>query len=338
MPPLLAAIASFFAVLMMLVGQVSAGSVVGAGTAGAVAVGGAASAGDEDARRHVRHEFFVFKADRISEIDVASGLGNIELTPHGQGPDEQSRLPKWIRTPDGGLPDFDPKADVLVIAQIHARHAEVLGDPTLEPAIRDGVLTVKAVWPDKDYDNIPHGVDYVVRTPGVGAFDLKSGLGDIRVDGAHGEGSAKTGLGDVIIREQRGDVSVKSGLGDLDVEFHADHTGRSELVTGLGDIRALGMAEGELVTGQGDITAKITSSPTGEIKIASSMGTVKVELAEGIDANLEAATAMGSLRVNRELCDLDQPDSPGYKSIKAVLGGGGHRIVCSSNMGGVFIN
>ncbi len=337
MPPLLAAIASFFAVLMMLVGQVSAGA-GGAEEASAsdASSGSAWASKDGDTRRHVRHVFFVFKADQISKVDVASGLGNIELTPH-----KQSEMPKWIRTPDRDIPDHNPETDVLVIAQIHAKHAEVLNDPTLEPTIEGGVLTVKAVWPEKDYDNSPHGVDYVVRMPGVTAFELKSGLGDVRVDHAHGEGSAKTGLGDVALRGQVGPVDAKTGLGDIDVDFdadHADHAGRSVLATGLGDIRAHGMTEGELVTGQGDLTATITSSPTGEIKIASGMGTVKVELPDGIDANLEATAAMGTLRVSRELCDLDQPNSPGLKSVKAVLGGGGHRIVCSSNMGGVFIN
>ena len=334
MPPLLAAIASFFAVLMMLVGQVSAGA-GGAEEASAsdASSGSAWTSKDGDTRRHVRHVFFVFKADQISKVDVASGLGNIELTPH-----KQSKMPNWIRTPDRDIPDHNPETDVLVIAQVHAKHADVLNDPTLEPTIEGGVLTVKAVWPEKDYDNSPHGVDYVVRMPGVTAFELKSGLGDVRVDHAHGEGSAKTGLGDVMLRGQVGPVDAKTGLGDIDVEFDADHAGRSVLATGLGDIRAHGMTEGELVTGQGDLTATITSSPTGAIKIASGMGTVKVELPKEIDARLEATTAMGTLRVSRELGDAERRNSASYKSVKAVLGGGGHRIVCSSNMGGVFIN
>ncbi|HEY1822268.1 MAG TPA: DUF4097 family beta strand repeat-containing protein [Trebonia sp.] len=182
----------------------------------------------------------------------------------------------------------------------------------------------------------PESIDLVIQLPTDSDVRGEAGLGDFQSDGALGTVVLKTDLGAVRLAET-GPLNLRSGLGEITVE---GVTGSAEVHSGSSDIR-IGAVDGTadvsssngkvrvgVVTGPAiikaangpvsvdralsDITAtssngevRIGEVVRGKVSATSKNGSVEVGIREGSAAWLELNTGVG--RVYNELASADAP-------------------------------
>ena len=160
-----------------------------------------------------------------------------------------------------------------------------------------------------------------VRSAGrLGELEVKSGMGDIRVDEA-GPVRIRTGLGEVAVGRIRGDADVKTGSGLIDI---GSVGGSASVKNSNGDTR-IGDAEGrvdlrsangsiEVDSARSHVTAKtafgnlrlgVVSHGTIEAKTA--CGQIEIGVLDGVTAWLELSTSFGG--VDNELDETERPSS-----------------------------
>ena len=184
----------------------------------------------------------------------------------------------------------------------------------------------------------PESIDVVIQLPTDSDVRGEAGLGDFQSDGVLGSVVLKTGLGAVRLVEA-GPVNLRSGLGEITVE---GVSGSAEVHSGSSDIR-IGAVDGTadvstgngrvrvgLVTGPANIKASngsvsvdralsdiTAASSNGEVRIGevvrgkvsatSKNGGVEVGVREGSAAWLELNTGVG--RVYNELASAGAPEA-----------------------------
>lgn len=160
-----------------------------------------------------------------------------------------------------------------------------------------------------------------VHTAGrLGELDVKTGMGDVRVDEA-GPVRIRTGLGEVIVGRVEGDADVKTGSGRIEigsVEGSAtvknsngdtrigDIAGRAQLQSANGTIQ-VDSARSHVTakTAFGDVRLGVLSQGTTEAKTA--YGQIEIGVLDGVAAWLDLSTSFG--RVNNELEDTGRPSA-----------------------------
>jgi hypothetical protein len=152
----------------------------------------------------------------------------------------------------------------------------------------------------------------------LGELDIKTGMGDVRVDEA-GPVKIRTGFGKVTVGRVGGDAEVKTGSGRIDIGSVA---GSATVKNSNGDTR-IGEVEGRaqlqnangaiqvdsarsLVTAKtalGDVRLGLLSQGATEAKTA--CGQIDIGVLDGVAAWLDLSTGFG--RVNNELEDTGHP-------------------------------
>jgi DUF4097 and DUF4098 domain-containing protein YvlB len=158
----------------------------------------------------------------------------------------------------------------------------------------------------------------VSGTGRIGELDVKTGLGDVRVDEV-GPAKIRTGYGEVAVGRIAGDADVKTGSGRIDI---GAVRGSAIVKNSNGDTR-IGEAEGRAQlqnangaiqvdsarshvtakTALGDVRLGLLSRGTAEAKTA--CGQIDIGVLDGVAAWLDLSTGFG--RVNNELGDIARP-------------------------------
>jgi hypothetical protein len=154
----------------------------------------------------------------------------------------------------------------------------------------------------------------------LGDLDLKTGMGDVRVDRA-GPVRIRTGFGEVSVGGIDGDADVKTGSGRIDIGSIA---GAATVKNSNGDIR-IGEVRGraQLRTANGtiqvdcarsDVTSKTAAGDVrlgvlshGAAEATTACGQIDIGVLDGVAAWLDLSTGFG--RVNNELEDTDRPSA-----------------------------
>ncbi len=184
----------------------------------------------------------------------------------------------------------------------------------------------------------PESIDVVIALPTDSDVRGEAGLGDFQADGALGTVALKTDLGAVRLAET-GPLNLRSGLGEITVEGVSGsaevHSGSSDIrigaVDGTADVSASnGKVRVGVVTGPASVKASngsvsvdralsdiTAASSNGEVRIGevvrgkvsatSKNGGVEVGVREGSAAWLELNTGLG--RVYNELASADAPEA-----------------------------
>ena len=170
-----------------------------------------------------------------------------------------------------------------------------------------------------NFSKRPESIDVVIQLPADSDVRGEAGLGDYRTEGVLGAVALKTDMGAVRIGET-GTLNIRTGLGEITVN---GTSGSAEVHSGSGEIRigvVTGPANVKVSNGAlsvdralSDITA---SSSNGEVRIGevvrgkvsatSKNGRVDVGVREGSAAWLELNTAVG--RVYNELASSGRDD------------------------------
>src|ERR1700722_20011295 len=184
----------------------------------------------------------------------------------------------------------------------------------------------------------PESIDVVIQLPTDSDVRGEAGIGDFQADGALGTVVLKTDLGAVRLAET-GPLNVRSGLGEISVE---GVSGSAEVHGGSSDIR-IGAVDGtaDVSTSNGKVRVGVVTGPAnvkasngsvsvdralsdltatssngkvrvgevtrGKVSATSKNGAVEVGIREGSAAWLELNTGLG--RVYNELTAADAPEA-----------------------------
>jgi hypothetical protein len=132
--------------------------------------------------------------------------------------------------------------------------------------------------------------------------------------------SIETNAGSVRVRDLRGcELGIKTEAGSIEL---ADVSGLMHLAATAGTIKGQGLGGlFEVSTHAGSVRLEIVDLQPGEHRIRASIGSIRLELARGMDVAIEAHTSMGSVR-NR------------YAGRQAAPA----RLVLSSDMGSIQVD
>jgi hypothetical protein len=131
-----------------------------------------------------------------------------------------------------------------------------------------------------------------VRTTGrLDAIEAKTASGDLGFDVVDGELRVTTASGDVSVGEIGGSAAVKSASGDVAVRLARDSV---SINVASGDVRVeRALAGVSLGSASGDL--EIGSVETGEIRLQSVSGDVRVGVREGLRVWIDASSVSGDI-------------------------------------------
>ena len=163
-------------------------------------------------------------------------------------------------------------------------------------------------------------------------LELAGGSTDLRVEGDLGEVSVRTASGDAQLAAVRGKLQVKTASGDVSV---ATVGSEASLTTVSGDL-SVGRAEGPIVarTVSGDVTVgslqallglsttsgdvDVRSVESGEVRIQTVSGDVRVGVGRGTRVWIDAGSVSGDLESQLGLDDEEPPPVEGETGAPVV--------------------
>jgi len=248
------------------------------------------------------------------DLYVSTGSGNIRIHP---GSDNQIHISGHVH------------AGWSAMGDVQARVRRVADNPPIDQSgntIRIGENNDRNL-----FNNI--SIDYEITTPKATALNLRSGSGDVDVDGVGRYLSGHSGSGNVRAHGLHGAAELQTGSGDIELED--DGGGAVEAKSGSGNIRIHGF-DGALRarTGSGDIEAdgKLTS----ESSVATGSGSVRLHLNPDVHFNLEASTGSGDIRVH--FPNAPQQSEHWRHHLTGPVNGGGPALEIRTGSGDVEIS
>ena len=159
-------------------------------------------------------------------------------------------------------------------AHIHAETEERAEATRIRAEVsREGRLEISVDWPG-GHRRSNESCDIVARIPRVHGVWVRTGAGDIEVEGMAGDMLIETGAGDVHIDHHEGKVSVTTSAGDVEIE---NVTGPVSATTKAGDV---------------DL-----EHIRGSIDASTSAGDIHAAMVGPYDGTIIARTRVGDLRI-----------------------------------------
>jgi len=182
----------------------------------------------------------------------------------------------------------------------------------------------------------------IVTVPLQTAITARSGDGSITIRRVNGKVDLNTEDGSVRIEDVKGDLAVRTGDGSV----HARQIdGHVTISTGDGSVGVDGVLAGlELETRDGsiEVTARTGSVVESGWSVTTGDGSIRLEVPEGFNADLDAQSADGRVRVDKL---ADQAPSTGEReerdrdrsSARGKLGAGGKPLKLRSGSGSITV-
>jgi hypothetical protein len=180
----------------------------------------------------------------------------------------------------------------------------------------------------------------VVSVPQKATITARSGDGSITVRGVTGKLDLDTEDGSVRVEEVKGDLAIRTGDGAVDVRRIE---GGARINTGDGSIRADGMLKAldvETRDGSVDINARSGSVVESDWAVTTGDGGVRLELPEGLNADLDAQCSDGRVRVDTaagQAADAAGSEERDRSSFRGKLGSGGKPLKVRSGSGSITV-
>jgi hypothetical protein len=184
------------------------------------------------------------------------------------------------------------------------------------------------------------GANLIVSVPVQTAVTGRSGDGAITVRGVNGKVDLETDDGNVRVEDVKGDIAIRSGDGAVDAR-HVQ--GGARINTGDGSVRAEGILSSldlETRDGSVDVSARTGSAVEADWTITTGDGGIRLELPEGLNAELDAQCSDGRVQVGRV---AGQPAGAGENeererhSFRGRLGSGGKAVKVRSGSGSITV-
>lgn len=234
------------------------------------------------------------------DLYVSTGSGNIHIMP-GNG--DALEITGHVHASWGASGD------------VRERIERIVSNPPIQ---QNGNAVHVGETPDRAlYNNI--SIDYEIKAPASVALNLRSGSGDLEVDGLGRFLAASTGSGSIRSHGVHGPATLDSGSGDVEL----DETGMGDVKarSGSGNIHVHGI-NGALAarTGSGDIEAD--GHLHGPSTLSSGSGGVRLLVTPDSRFNLEASTGSGDLRVHLPGFSPAGQDTSRHHITMSINGGG----------------
>jgi DUF4097 and DUF4098 domain-containing protein YvlB len=184
----------------------------------------------------------------------------------------------------------------------HGLHEVVVEAPKRRATFgRSASISVRVACPESARLEVSTASADVRTTGRLGAIDAKTASGDLGFDVIDGELRIATASGDVSVAEVGGSATVKSASGDVDIRLAR---GSLSINLASGDVR-VGQALAGVSLGSASGDLEIGSVETGEIRLQSVSGDVRVGVREGLRVWIDASSVSGD--ISSELAAEDGP-------------------------------
>lgn len=178
----------------------------------------------------------------------------------------------------------------------------------------------------------------IASVPRAANLMVSSGDGSIAIERVTGRIELRTGDGSVVARELSGDVRIHTSDGSVRAE---DVDGRVDIDTADGSVTLDGKLAGVKVrTADGSVTlrAKASSVMEDDWSIRTSDGGIVVELPTSFNAELDAHTGDGSVRINGVRAGDRDDDDDERRTVKSRLGAGGRTLMLRTGDGSIRLH
>jgi DUF4097 and DUF4098 domain-containing protein YvlB len=250
-------------------------------------------------------------------------------------------------TPDLVLNTFDGSIEIRswdrpeVSVEIEKRGANkrAVDEIKVTSAQAGNRITIEVKPPDDRHIRIGFSMSrsarLIVSVPRETNIEARSGDGAISIDRVTGRLQLNTGDGSIKVVDTAGELRVHTGDGTVSLEG-AD--GRLDIETGDGSVALDGKLEAlRLRTGDGTVRVRAEngSKMTDDWEIRSGDGSVRLELPEPFDAELDAHSGDGRVSVS----DLTVKGEVSRNAVRGQLGAGGRSLrVIASGDGSIRIS
>jgi DUF4097 and DUF4098 domain-containing protein YvlB len=180
----------------------------------------------------------------------------------------------------------------------------------------------------------------IVSVPTQTAVAARSGDGAVTIRRVNGNIDVDTDDGNVRVEELKGDLKVRTGDGAVDAR---QIEGGARIDTGDGNIRADGVFKGlylETRDGAIDFTVHSGSVVESDWSVTTGDGNVRLELPEGLNAELDAQTADGRVHLDKVGGQASNGGESGEHertSFRGRLGSGGKTLKVRSGSGSIAV-
>jgi len=176
----------------------------------------------------------------------------------------------------------------------------------------------------------------IVSLPAAANLNARSGDGSIDVEGIDGTVALSSGDGTIAGRRLHGDVDVHTGDGSIRLD---EVNGALNATTGDGTVVASGaFTSVRAHSGDGSmhITAESGSEPTADWNITTGDGSVIVALPDGLNAEIDAHTGDGGIRL-QDLQLSNVSGTIGRNTVRGRIGAGGTTVRVRTGDGSIML-
>jgi DUF4097 and DUF4098 domain-containing protein YvlB len=164
-----------------------------------------------------------------------------------------------------------------------------------------------------------------------GDAELSTGSGRIRVKDVAGQVTANAGSGDIQLDNIHGAIRTRTGSGTVAMSHFTD---RVQATTGSGDVSISdATADVRITAGSGDLTVSGNPSSQAYWELHTSSGGIKIEVPQSASFRLYARSNSGGIETNIPLT-VEEKDR---KSLRARAGSGAARIEAETGSGRIRI-
>ena len=179
----------------------------------------------------------------------------------------------------------------------------------------------------------------IVSAPAQTSVTARSGDGAVTVRRVNGNVDIDTDDGSVRVEELKGGLVVRTGDGAVDAR---QIEGSARINTGDGSVRAEGILKAlDLETRDGsiDVSARKGSAVESGWTVTTGDGGVRLELPEGLNADLDAVCSDGRVQVEAAGARAAGPDREDHerRSFRGTLGSGGKPLRVRSGSGSITV-
>lgn len=182
------------------------------------------------------------------------------------------------------------------------------------------------------------GANLVVSVPSRTAVVARSGDGSITIRRVNGTLDLDTEDGSVRVESVKGDIVIRTGDGSVDAR-HLE--GGARISTGDGSIRAEGVLTGldvETRDGSVDVSARAGSRVESDWTVTTGDGGVRVELPDGLNAELDAQCADGRVHIDGGPGQAGgEGEERERRSFRGRLGSGGKLLKVRTGSGSITV-
>jgi DUF4097 and DUF4098 domain-containing protein YvlB len=287
----------------------------------------------------------------IALAAVLAGPGCIDLVGADEGKyvERETRHFTTSAIPEINLATFDgaievrswDKPEVEVTIEKRAITKEAAATIEIHAMQSGNQVTVDAKVPKTSgfgiHFNDSRSAKLIVSAPATSNLRASSGDGSITVERISGRLDLRSGDGSIRGRDLGGDVKAHTGDGSIRLD---GMSGALDVDTGDGRV----VVSGKLSTvrarsGDGGVTihADSGSAPGGDWDIATGDGPITLEVPETFDAELDARTSDGGIRMN-DITLSNVSGAIGKNSVRGQLGSGGRLVRLRTGDGSITLS